>query len=210
MQKEILEKLNWRYATKQFKPQAFTPDQRAFLEEALRLTPSSFGQQLWRFVWVDSPLLREELKPFAWNQRQITEASALVVLARPLTFPKDQLDRFFGHLEVVRGKTRQEMAGYEQRILSFTSAKDERELACWMDRQLYIALGNLMTAAALAQIDTCPIEGFEPAHFDRILGFEKLGLKSVVVAALGFRSPEDAYQHQKKLRFEAKDVHLKL
>ncbi len=207
---QLLEQLNWRYATKQFDATRKIPaDQWAALEDALVLSPSSFGLQPWAFVVVDDPKVREELKAASWNQTQITDASHLVVFAARTDVTAEDLDRFFARIAEVRGVPQESLAAYRGMIDgSILQARDTPARAIWTARQVYIALGTLLNSAALMGLDACPMEGIDPVAYNRILGLEEKGLTALMVATVGYRSPEDGYANLPKVRYEKKDVVL--
>jgi nitroreductase len=208
---EILAAQNWRYATKAFDPtRKLTPEQWHALEESLVLSPSSFGLQPWKFVNVVSPELRARLRPLTWNQTQVTDASHYVVFASRVDQTEADVDRFIARIAEVRGVTAESLEGYRQMMLGSVVNGPVRAIASeWAARQTYIALGNLMTAAALMGIDTCPIEGIDDhAGYDRLLGLETLGYRTLAGCALGFRSPEDAYATHPKVRYPKDEVVL--
>lgn len=204
--------LHWRYATKKFDPSRRIPDETwAAMEEALVLTPSSFGLQPWKFVVVESPGLRASLMAASWNQPQPADASHFVVFARRDDLPDDAIDRHLARIAAVTGTPLEKLAGLRSVITGFCGRlRSEGRLNAWADRQLYIALGNFMTAAALLGIDTCPMEGLDPAQYDRILGLAGSGFSTVVACAAGYRSADDASAARPKVRFPASEVMMRV
>lgn len=211
MENKLIEQLNWRYATKGFDPNKKISDkQLETLLEALRLTPSSFGLQPWHFFVVTDPQVREKLKGHSWNQNQITDASHVVVLCRKKEMTHDDIHHFLEDIVSTRGVTRDTLQGYEDIMKGFIENLGPEEQKNWMAKQVYIALGNLMTAAALIGVDTCPMEGFDSEAYDKELGLEAKGYKSVVVCPLGFRHHEDPLGSAQKVRFAHHKVVTKL
>jgi nitroreductase len=200
---QLLESLRWRYATKSFDPAREIPaDLWAVLEECLVLTPSSFGLQPYRFLVVEDRGVREKLLPHAWGQRQVVEASHFVVFAARTEVTEAEIDVFLSHTARVRAKPVESLADYRGMMTGTLLSEGFRPLAShWTVRQAYIALGNLLTCAALLGVDACPMEGFVPAEFDRILGLTGQGLRSAVACALGYRSPGDKDASAPKVRF---------
>jgi nitroreductase len=200
---QLLAQLNWRYATKQFDPaRKISPEHWAALEEVLRLTPSSFGLQPWKFIVVADPALRAKLAPASWGQTQITDASHLVVLAAKNELGEPEVDAFLAHAAQSRGVAVEALADYRGLMLGkVVHGMDDATRNAWARNQAYIALGNLLTSAALLGIDACPIEGFDRAQYDEILGLKALGYSSAVVAALGYRLLGDKYASAPKVRF---------
>lgn len=207
---QLLEQLNWRYATKQFDPGRKIPAAEwSALEEALRLSPSSLGMQQWAFVVVENPGVREELKAASWGQPQITDASHLVVFAARKDVTAADVDVYMNRVAEVRGVSQADLSGFRDMITgSVLQGKSATERAVWTSRQIYIPMGVLLTSAALMGLDACPMEGINPAEYDRILGLGEKGLTALAVAAVGYRSPEDKNAKLPKVRFAAKDVIL--
>lgn len=202
---QLMEALQWRYATKAFDPQRkISPATWEALEKSLVLTPSSFGLQPYRFVVVNNPSTRAQLLPHSWNQRQVVDASHYVVFAARTALTEAEIDRFLDRIVEVRGGSREALAGYRQMMTSnLLGAEASGRIPHWAARQAYIALGNLMTCAALLGVDACPIEGFAPESYDQILNLASQGLASVVCCALGYRAASDKYAVTPKVRFPA-------
>jgi nitroreductase len=208
----LLAQQNWRYATKQFDPQRkIGTEDWAALEESLRLTPSSFGLQAFRIVNVADPALREKLVPVSWGQRQVAEASHFIVFAIQNNLGEADIAEYLHQIAAIRGIPVESLAMLRDMMLgSIIKGMDAAQRRVWQARQTYIALGNLMTSAALLQIDACPMEGFTPAQYDSILGLDKLNLSAVVACALGYRAATDKYAGYKKVRLPKEDLFLKL
>lgn len=205
---QLLAALNWRYATKAFDPSKKIPAETwKALEETLILSPSSFGLQPYKFLIIDNPALREQLLPHSWGQRQIVDASQLVVFAALTTMTDVQIDHYLDRIVEVRGVPRESLEFLRGMMgASLTSPGGEARIPHWAALQAYIALGNMMTSAALLGVDTCPIEGFVSAEYDAILGLKEQGYAAVVVAVLGYRSAEDKYASYAKVRFPAAEL----
>jgi nitroreductase len=208
---EFLSKLNWRYAVKGFDATKKIPaDQLENLLEALRLAPSSYGLQPWKFVVVENVELREKLKAASWGQGQTTDASHLLVLCRKESVDQAEIDRFIQTTASERGQELTELDAYKKMmeggILSMDAARQE----VWASKQVYLALGVLLSACASADIDACPMEGFDSAQYDQILDLPGKGLRSVVVCAVGYRSADDKYAMAKKVRYPKDEVIVRL
>lgn len=202
--------LEWRYATKKFDPnKKIHPNDLNSLLEVLRLAPSSYGLEPWKFVVVDDPKLRVQLKVHSWNQPQITDASNLIVLCVLKKIDVSYVKSFVKRMAEIRGVTQESLAQYEGMMTSFVSVKSPEWLSEWMKRQVYIALGMLLSECARRKIDTCPMEGFDPQKFDEILGLEKYGLQSVVLCTVGYRAPDDHAAELKKVRYSTDEVILR-
>lgn len=197
----LLQQLNWRYATKQFDASKKIPAELwAALEKALILTPSSFGLQPWKFLVIENPALREKLKAASWNQSQITDGSHLVVFAVKKENTSDDIDSYINSIAVTRGQALDSpgLVGLKNIVLDFNSKLPNLP---WNSRQVYIALGNFMTSAALLGIDTCPMEGLDPVKYDEILGLTETNFATAVACVAGYRAPTDKYAALPKVRF---------
>jgi nitroreductase len=205
---KLLAAMQWRYATKQFDPERIINEQHwSSLEQALVLTPSSYGLQPWKFLVIQDQALRQELRPHSWNQAQITDCSHLVVLLSKRTITAADADRLIETTAGARGLEASSLDGYRRMIqIDLIDGPRSQFIERWSSNQVYIALGNLMTAAALLSIDTCAIEGFSPPDYDRILKLETSEYRSCVVCALGYRSPEDKYASLAKVRYSADEL----
>lgn len=199
----VLNAIRWRYATKQFdESRKINPEQWSAIEESLVLTPSSFGLQPWKFLVVNDSAIRSELRAESWNQTQVTDASHLVVLTTRTDLAQSDIDAWINRMAEVQNCPTENFAQLAGMIAGFSSSMSADERRAWNSRQVYIALGQLMTTAAMLGIDTCPLEGINPAAYDRILGLENSGYATVVACALGYRSNSDKYAEFPKARFD--------
>ncbi len=207
---QLLGQLNWRYATKQFDPlRKINAQNWATLEEALLLTPSSGGLQPWKFIVITDPAVRAKLLPASYGQAQITNASHLVVFASKLNFNEADVDAHIKNLAGAQGIPVESLAPLRGMLVGgIVQSQDEAARNAWARNQAYIALGNLLTSAALLGIDACPMEGFDRAQYDEILGLKAKGFASAVIATLGYRLPTDKYAAAPKVRFPRERVFL--
>ena len=205
---QLLDRLNWRYATKQFDPKCkINAQDWATLEDALQLTPSSNRLQPWKFIVMTNPAMRAKLLPASYGQAQITNASHLVVLAAKKSFGEADVDAFIGHTAATRGVPVESLAAYRDMLVGgIVKSMDEPARDAWARNQAYIALGNLLTSAALLGIDACPMEGFDRAQYDETLGLNAQGFASAVIATLGYRAASDQYATAPKVRFPKEQV----
>lgn len=200
-QSQVLEALQWRYATKRFDPeQKISESDLAELLEALRLSASSYGIQPYRFILVKDEALRQQLRTASMGQSQITDASHMLVFAAKKRFSEADTEAYMKLIAETRGIPRSSLDGFAAGINGRLQRASPEELEEWAARQAYIAVGNLLTAAALKRIDACPMEGLNPAQYDQILSLDSLGLSTKVVVTLGYRSEEDALAHMAKVR----------
>jgi nitroreductase len=206
----LVSALNWRYAVKKFDASGRVPlDKWEALEESLVLSPSSYGLQAWKFLVIEDKALRAKLKAHSWDQSQIVDADKLVVfLVKKDAGPAD-VQRFVDRISEVRRIPAEMLEGYKQMMLKSVSLPPEK-VEAWLTRQVYIALGNFLTSAALLGVDACPMEGFDKDEYDKLLGLHEQGWKSVVIATVGVRAPDDAYAKNKKVRFPKAEVVAKV
>ncbi len=209
MQDKLIEALNWRYAAKRFDPTRRLDESTwGALEQSLLLTPSSYGLQPWKFFVISDEATKAKLPDMSWNQQQPKDCSHMVVLAARRTMDDAYVDRYIESVETGRGLAPGTMDGY-RRVLHATIAGMETHLD-WNSRQVYIALGQLMVAAAVLGVDTCPMEGIVPVEYDALLGLTGSEYTTVVGCAVGYRHPEDKQADAAKIRFSAEEliVHL--
>jgi len=207
----IIEDLNWRYATKEFDPsKRVSPKDLETLLDALVLSPSSFGLQPWKFVVVENQELKEQLLANSWNQKQVIQASHVLVLCRPLTFGAEDVINFVRSTAEIRAQEAETLSGYQKVMTDFLGRMNDAQIAEWMKNQIYIALGNLMTVAATMRIDACPMEGFVSTEYDKVLGLTEKGLASVVVCPVGYRAASDKYGDLSKVRYEKENLVIRL
>ena len=196
--------------TKQFDPnRKISALDLAALEEALLLTASSGGLQPWKFIVVTDAAVRAKLRPASYGQAQISDASHLVVFASKNNFSEADVDAHIKHVAEVQGAPIEALALLRGMLVGgIVKAQDEPARNAWARNQAYIALGNLLTSAALLGIDACPMEGFDRAQYDEILGLKAKGFAAAVIATLGYRSPADKYAAAPKVRFAKEQVFI--
>ncbi|MEO7319473.1 MAG: NAD(P)H-dependent oxidoreductase [Chthoniobacteraceae bacterium] len=201
----LLAQLRWRYATKAFDPaKKISAADWSALEEALILSPSSYGMQPYHFFVITDPATREKLVPASWNQRQPADCSHYVVFAVRTANTEADVDEYMARIAEVRGRTADAMGSFKGMLMGdVVNGARGKAATEWAARQAYIALGNFMTAAALVGIDTCPMEGFVPPQYDEILGLKEKGLTAAVACAAGYRAASDKYASLPKVRFPA-------
>jgi nitroreductase len=197
--------MNWRYATKVFDPEKkISSENLGILKKSLILSPSSFGLQPYKFLFVESLDLRKQLTPHSWNQLQIEQADLLVVFLALNQIDEEYIDKFLKITAETRNINISSLAFYRKMMVE-NLINSEKNILEWSSRQSYIALANLMTTASLLKIDSCPIEGFEQVAYEKILKIDS-SYNAVCVCALGYRSLEDKYQNLAKVRFSALDL----
>ncbi|MFS4416223.1 NAD(P)H-dependent oxidoreductase [Maribacter sp. 2307ULW6-5] len=203
----VLDKLNWRYATKKFdSDKKISEAHLNTLLEAARLSASSYGLQPYHVYVVEKQEIKEQLKPHSWNQSQITDASHLLVFASHINFKEDLVDNYLKNVSDIRQTPHESLEGYGAFMKSKLMPMSNADKQHWASNQVYLALGNVMTIAAELQLDTCPMEGFEPEKYNEILGLNEKNQSASVVLAVGYRSHEDATQHYPKVRYRKEDL----
>jgi nitroreductase len=205
---QLLTALEWRYATKVFDAAQKIPAAVwAALEKTLVLTPTSYGLQPYKFLIIETPAKRAELLPHSWNQKQVVDASHFVVFTARTEMKEADVDRFIKRAAEVRKLPAEALNTYRGMMVGdVVNGPRGRVAHEWATRQAYIALGNLMTAAAVVGVDACPMEGLVPAEYDKILGLANSGYATVVACALGYRSANDKYAGMAKIRFEVNEL----
>lgn len=207
----FLENQNWRYATKKFDAtKKISAEDLNTLKEAIRLSSSSYGLQPYKVIFVESPELRTKLQAAAWGQSQIVEASHLVVFANDTNIGDDAINSFIKNISETRQIPNESLSGYSDFMKSKISTLPADAKNIWGSKQTYLALGNLLNAAAELKIDVTPMEGFDPAAFNEILGLDALHLNASVIATVGYRHEEDATQHHKKVRKTQEELFITL
>ena len=194
---EYLNNLMWRYATKKFDPQKkLSAAETDMLEETLRLAPSSFGFQLWKFYRIDDPAMRAAIKDAAYGQAQVADASHLYALASKITPTEQDVTDLIESIKTARGATDDSLAGYKKALEGAIANK--ADVATWTAKQVYIALGFILDAAAQHHIDACPMEGFDHDKVSEIIGATKEGYVVNVLCPVGHRSTDDGHAGKKR------------
>ncbi len=203
--------MRWRYATKKFDSnKKLTEEQFSDLLETMILAPSSLGLQPWRLIVVKNSDLRTKLQLAGYDQGVITEASHFVVFTVEKNIDNALIDAYIKSVSETRKVPVEKLKEYEEMMKGFISGLNTGQKIEWAAKQAYIALGVLITSAAIEGIDVCPMEGFDPKKFDEILGLDKLGLESKIAAAIGFRATDDEYSKYKKVRYPKEKIVLEI
>jgi nitroreductase / dihydropteridine reductase len=202
----LINKLNWRYATKMFDiERKLDETQINDLVESFRLTPSSYGLQPWKLLLVNNKEIREKLKMASWNQSQITDSSHLFILCRENKIDNTYIEKYIQEVGSVKGITDlTHLDGYKNMMVANVVSRPDQEI--WMAKQVYIALGFMMSVCADMDIDSCPMEGFDVAEYSKILGLEEKGVTACAVLPVGYRSVNDMSADGKKVRKAKEDI----
>ena len=207
----FIENANWRYATKKFdKTKKVSKDDLETLKEAIRLSSSSYGLQPYQVLIIENPEIRQQLQPASWGQTQIVDAAFVVVFANVTNIGEAEIDAYFKNMIETREIPQEAIQGYADFMKSNIVNLPLEVRNNWTSKQTYIALGNLLSAAAELKIDVTPMEGFVPEKYNEILGLTEKNLNASVVATVGYRHEEDATQHYAKVRKSNEELFINL
>jgi len=206
-----IENLNWRYAVKKYDAsKKVSAEDLQTLKEAIRLSPSSYGLQPYKVLFIENPEIRERLKAAAWGQTQITDASQVVVFANIINFGNPEIEAYINNISETRSIAVESLSGFADLMKSKITVLPLEARDNWTSKQTYLALGNLINVAAELHIDVTPMEGFNAGQFDEILGLTEKGLHASVIATIGYRDADDATQHNKKVRKSNEELFINL
>ena len=204
---ELLDKLNWRYAAKAMNGEKISQEKIDNIIEAISLAPTSSGLQPFEVFVITNQDMKDKIRPVAWNQPVVSDCSHLLVFAAWDTYTEERINKMFDLVNEVRGLKNEGWENYRQMLLASYPNKDADENFQHAARQAYIAFTMALTAAAFEQVDATPMEGFDPAAVDEILGLREKGLRSCVLLPLGYRDTEnDWLVNLKKVRKSKEDL----
>lgn len=207
----LLRQLSWRYAVKKFDAARKIPaDTWAVLERSLILSPSSYGLQPWRFVVITDPAVKAKLPAISWNQGQPRDCSHMVVLAARKGIAPADVEKYVQLIATTRGTAPETLNDYKNMMLGTVTKTPPEQLDQWTRHQCYIALGFLMSAAALLEVDACPMEGIVHAEYDKLLNLPASGYTATVGCALGYRAADDWLAGLKKVRYDASELIIRV
>ena len=206
----FLESLEWRYATKRMNGEQIPDQKLKNILDAVQLAPSSFGLTPYNVIVVQDPAIKEKLAPHCYNQPQIKESSALLIFAPWKNINDDHVDSYMNEIAATRGIPTEALADFSNIIKGKVNSSSPEDLHVWAAKQAYIALGFGLAAAAVEAIDSTPMEGFNPAGVNEVLGLEAKGLSAVCILALGYRdAPQDYLANAKKVRRDKEKLFIK-
>lgn len=207
----FIEHQNWRYATKKFdSSKKVTAADLEILKEAIRLSASSYGLQLYKVLIIEDAALKAKLLPASFGQTQVVDASHLIVFANQTNVGDTEIDAYLENTSATRELPLEALAGYGGFMKNTINPMPEDLKNIWTSKQTYIAMANLLHAAAELKIDTTPMEGFNAAQYNEILGLDVLNLNASVIVPIGYRHEEDETQHYKKVRKAPQDLFITL
>lgn len=199
--KNIIDALEWRYAVKKFNEEALLSEQQLeAVKKAFNLSASSYGLQPYKLVMLQNKALQERLLPHSYNQKQVVQAAAVLVFCIRKDIDSSYIDGYFGLIASARGQTPESLDGYKNFMKSTLAGKTPAEMSTWATNQVYLNMGTLLTACAAMEIDSCPMEGFSPAGYSKVLELDKMGLEAVLVMPIGIRASDDSVAILKKVR----------
>ncbi|GLR70445.1 NAD(P)H-dependent oxidoreductase [Agaribacter marinus] len=202
----LLKALNWRYAVNTFTQQTIEQPLLDELLEATRLSPSSFGLQPYRILVTRSEQLRRKLTPYSYGQEKVLHCSHLVIFAAQTDVSENTVDNYIQQVASAQNVTPTSLNDYADKIKQAINTMSRQQKQQWAHQQAYIALGNMLTSAAILNIDTCPIGGFDQRGFDDVLQLTSMGLTTTVICSIGVRHPEDKNSQRPKVRMNLQDL----
>lgn len=207
----IIKKLQWRYATKKFDAtKKLSNDDLSILKEAFNLTALSYGLQTLKLVIIEDNSLRERLVPLSYGQRQVADASHLLVICIQTEIDHNDVNDHFNTIKSIRNTPDDVLEPFKKQLKSTIDSMPSDTKLAWATKQAYITLGNLMTVCAVEGIDSCPMEGFLPQEIDKALGLDARGLSSVLMLPVGYRASDDMFAEFKKVRKQLSETIIEL
>ena len=206
-----IQSLKWRYAVKKFdNNKTLSISQINTLKEAFNLTATSYGLQPLKLLVISNKDIQEKLVEHSWNQKQVVDASHLLVICVPKAFSQEEVENYFNLVQKIRQTPSEVINPFKEFLMGEINKKTQEELLTWNKNQAYLALGNLLTVCALEKIDACPMEGFNPEKYDEVLNLEEKNLTSVLVLPVGFRAEDDYMKDLKKVRKDISEVTIEI
>ncbi len=203
---DIVGQLQWRYAVKKFDSERMlSPEKLEMLKKAFNLTATSYGLQPIKMVVLHNKEIQQQLVPFSYAQEQVAQASHVLVLCIENKIDGAYISRYFEQVKRIRGTSEKILNPFKEALVDNFTNKELTEVRTWATHQAYLAMGNLLTICALERIDSCPMEGFVPAAYDRLLALGDMGLTSVLVMPIGYRAADDMFSGFKKVRKDLDD-----
>lgn len=197
----IIEKLQWRYATKKFDANAYISQEKLnIIKEAFNLTATSYGLQPVKLVIIKDKDLQKRLVKHSMNQQQVAQASHVLVFCIETTIDKDYIEAYFNRIKGIRNTPDEILKPFKEFLIEDFKDKPKQSIEEWAIKQVYLAMGNLLTVCAVESVDACPMEGFSPKNYDEVLELTEKGMQSVLIMPIGFRAKDDIFSDFKKVR----------
>ena len=198
---ESVKALRWRYATKKFDSEKLLPAEKIeVLKRAFNLTATSYGLQPLKLLVVQNKELQQKLMEASYNQKQVGTASHVLVIGIEKEIGKSFIEKYFKYVKDIRNTPDDILHPFRDSLIGDFQKKPIEEIRTWATHQAYLVLGTLLTVCAVEEIDSCPMEGFEPEKYDQILGLDKFNLQSVLALPVGYRAEDDFFADLKKVR----------
>jgi nitroreductase len=208
---DTIKQLEWRYATKKFDvSKKLSKAKLDVVKQAFNLTATSFGLQTIKLLVVEDAELRETLIAHSYFQKQVLEASHLLVICIQRDVLKEDVEAYYNNIQYIRQTSNEILDPYKEDLIKMMAGMSLEKRQQWSTNQAYIALGNLMTVCAMEGIDSCPMEGFVPTKYDEVLNLEEKGLKSVLLLPIGYRANDDVFADFKKVRKPIEEAVIEL
>ncbi len=197
----IIEALEWRYATKKFDSEAIIPEKTIdLLKNAFNLTASSYGLQPVKLLMVSNKSTLSDLVPLSMNQKQVGQASHLCVFCVETNIDETYIRAFFDRIKSTNHTPDEILNPFRSSVISSFKQKSDDDIFKWGAKQAYLAMGNMLTVCATQEVDACPMEGFDLVEYDRFFKLKEQGLRSVLVMPIGYRASDDMFGAMKKVR----------
>jgi len=202
----IIEKLQWRYATKKFdEHRIIGQDKIEILSKSFNLTATSFGLQPLKLIIFKDKKLQAKLVKHSMDQEQVAQASHILIFCIDTTIDKVFIEAYFNRIKEIRNTADTILKPFKEYLIDDFEKQTQNEIEDWATKQAYLAMGNLLTVCAIEGIDSCPMEGFSPEKYDEIFKLKEKGLKSVLVMPIGYRADDDMFADFAKVRKEVSD-----
>ncbi|MCK5443029.1 MAG: nitroreductase family protein [Maribacter sp.] len=209
--KNNIEHLKWRYAVKKFDSNKILPKAKIQgLKQAFNLTATSYGLQPIKMLVIKNKELQGQLVAYSYGQEQVGEASHVLVICIEGRIDREYITKYFEQVKKIRGTNDDVLNPFKDFLVENFSKKEAKEVRRWATNQAYLALGNLLSFCGLEEIDSCPMEGFIPKEYDRLLRLDTLGLNSVLVLPVGYRAEDDLFSEMKKVRKNIDDIIIEI
>ncbi|MBT8300792.1 MAG: NAD(P)H-dependent oxidoreductase [Maribacter sp.] len=206
MNEKSVEHLKWRYAVKKFDSKRILAKEKVEgLKQAFNLTATSYGLQPIKLLVLQNKKIQKQLVPCSYGQSQVENASHVLVICIENKIDKAFITQYFNRVKHIRGTSDVVLKPFKESLIADFSKKEANEVRAWATNQAYLALGNLLSFCALEGIDSCPMEGFIPEEYDKILGLSEKGLTSVLALPVGYRAEDDMFSKMEKVRKSIED-----
>ena len=207
----IIEKLQWRYATKKFDANAYISQEKLnTIKHAFNLTATSYGLQPVKLVIIKDKDLQSQLVEHSMNQQQVAQASHVLIFCIETAIDTGYIEAYFNRIKGIRNTPDEVLKPFKDFLIEDFKDKSKQSINEWAIKQVYLAMGNLLTVCAVESIDACPMEGFLSKKYDEILELPEKGMQSVLIMPIGYRATDDMFADFKKVRKDISESVLEL